>query len=82
MMKPDEMRDRFAQLQTEIDHIRGLAAPVREAYDAKRNEIMRLEREELRPIVAKMQEIEAPLYDMQQELAMISRALNGRTGRN
>lgn len=74
------MQARFRELTGEIEHIRGLAAPHRQAYEDKRNELMQRERDELYPLKQKMREIEQPLYDMQQEMAMISRALGGKTG--
>jgi len=77
---PEELRARFRTVQMEIAQMRALAAPHRSAYENKRNELMQRERDELDPLKAKMKEVEEPLYDLQQELAALSRALGGKTG--
>lgn len=81
-MKPshEALRARFRTLQLEIEQVRAQAAPYRTAYDNKRNELANREREELGPLKSSMKEVEAPLYNLEQELASISRQLRGKTG--
>lgn len=80
MPTPDEMRARFHRLNVEIDDIRAKAKPHRDAYEAKRAELEQKEQRELKPLEAMMREAEVQLHDLQQEQAMLSRALGGRVG--
>lgn len=76
----DSMRARFHALCDQRDACRKEAQPFRDAYDAKRQEIVAKEKAELSPIISKLKEIEAPLFDLDQEIAIIARALKGLTG--
>lgn len=80
MPSQDEMRARFRQVDREITAIREQARPHRDAYEAKRAEIEAKRDRELKPLENIMKEAEAQLHDLQQEQAMLSRALGGRVG--
>lgn len=80
MPSQDEMRARFHQVDNEIAAIRKQARPHREAYEDKRAEIEAKRDRELKPLETVMKEAEAQLHDLQQEQAMLSRALGGRVG--
>lgn len=77
---PDALRVRFHALCDQRDAIRKEAAPIRAAYDAKRQEVAAKEQAEITPLVAKLKTIEAPLFDLDQEIAAVARALGGKTG--
>lgn len=78
-MKPDEMRARFHTLGKQRGEILAKAAPARAKYDAMRAEEGQL-RERMKPVIAEIKAIEAPLYEIDNERGMIARALNGKTG--
>lgn len=73
---PDSLRARFHELGTQRDAIIGKATPLREKRDALVNKA----REDEKAINDKIREAEAGLYDLDQERAMIVRALGGKTG--
>lgn len=76
-LSPDALRERFAELKPLVDAKLAESAPLREQLSAQWDSLTRKEEEALRQqIVA----AEAGLHDMQNELAMIARALGGRTG--
>lgn len=79
MMNPDEMRARFHALGKQRAEIEAKAAPVRLQYNALRDEAEAL-RLKMRPMIDELKSIEKPLYDIDQERSMITRALGGRTG--
>jgi len=70
------MQQRFHELTTQINAIREKSAPLREERDWLVNSnvgrIQELER--------MYKELEAPLFDMEQERAALARALKGKTG--
>lgn len=76
---PDEMRQRFHALGRQRQEIIARAAPVRERYEVKAAAI-EAAKTEARPLLDELKAIEAPLYDIEQERATISRALGHRTG--
>lgn len=76
----DEMRKQFYQLGREIAEIRATARPHRERYEDKRREIEEKRDRELRPLKKVLLEAEAQLHVLQQEQAVLSRALGGRVG--
>lgn len=79
-MSPDAMRARFWEATAELEAIRSTAKPLRDEYDAKSQEIARLEREALQPLRAKLKAIEAPCYDLDMERSALARALNRKVG--
>lgn len=76
MMDPTALRKRFSELTAEAASIRAQSAPSRGAYDA---EVARHTQAAV-PLEQAIREAEAGLYGIEQERAMISRALNGKTG--
>ncbi len=78
-MKQEEMRARFHALGKQRDEVLAKAAPSRAKYDAMRAQEAQL-REQMKPIIAEIKAIEAPLYEIDNERGMIARALNGKTG--
>jgi predicted nuclease with TOPRIM domain len=75
-----QMRARFHEAAAELAALRERATPHRAAYEAKRNELMERERTELKPLEEAMKAAEAGAFELQQEIAMLSRALGGKTG--
>lgn len=76
MMDPTVLRKRFSDLTAEATSIRAQSAPFRDAYNA---EVARHTRAAA-PLEQAIREAEAKLYEIEQERAIISRALNGKTG--
>lgn len=74
--KPSELRARFAELQTLRASIVAASEPKRKERDA----IVAESTAALAPIDADIKRIEAELFDLDQEAALIARALGGRTG--
>lgn len=74
---PDALRERFAAIKAEKDTVLAESAPIREELDALRAEIDKLEAE-AHPLRQQIRKVEVPLYDLDQEAAMIARALGGR----
>lgn len=77
----DDLRREFHKLKAEID---GLLDnhdndPALAAYEKKRNEILKIEREELAPLKTKVKELRKGLYEKQNRLARLKRMLNGET---
>lgn len=77
---PEAMRAEFQRLVTKRDALAAEAAPAREAYDAKRNEIAAREAAELTPLAEAVKAAEADLFQVNQDIAELSRWLKGRTG--
>lgn len=73
---PDTLRARFAELGATRDAILAVSAPLREARDACVNEARATET----TLNAGIAEVEDGLFAIDQERAMIARALGGRTG--
>jgi hypothetical protein len=76
MFDPDSMRKRFHELSTKRESILAVSAPLR----AKRDEAVAVYESVARPLEAQIKEAEAGLYEIEQERAVIARALNGKTG--
>ena len=77
---PEQMRQAFHQAKMKHDTLRAEVQPLRDEYDAMSQEMDRLRREKLEPLRAKLKEKEAPILDLQKEMALLARALNGKTG--
>jgi uncharacterized coiled-coil DUF342 family protein len=73
---PEAMRARFAELQAQAEAIRAKSGPLREKRDALVNEAGEKER----ALNEKIAEAEAGLFEIDNEIALISRALGGKTG--
>ena len=73
---PDTMRKRFHELNTKREAILAVSAPLR----AKRDEAVAAYESVARPLEAQIKQAEAGLFEIDQERAMISRALRGKTG--
>lgn len=76
MFDPDTMRKRFHELGAQRDAITAKSAPLR----ARREAAVHLYESVARPLEAQIREIETGLYEIDQERAVIARALNGKTG--
>lgn len=76
MFDPDTMRARFRELAAKRAEILAVSAPLR----AKRDEATAVYEAVVRPIEAQVKQIEAPLFAIDQERAVIARALSGKTG--
>lgn len=75
----DSMRQRFHEAGAEKDAILSQSAPLRAQEDQIRSQIDVL-RNQLLGIVAQRKNVEAPIYDLDQERAVIARSLGGKTG--
>lgn len=73
---PASLRARFHVLRPMRDAIRAQSAPLRQERDAIEAEA----RAKIAPIDARIKELEAPLEAIKQEMAIIVRALDGKTG--
>lgn len=71
---PEKMRARYAELTAKGEEIRAKAAPMREARDAFANEA----RDKELAMNAEIAEVEAGLGQIDNERALISRALGGK----
>lgn len=72
---PEKMRARFAELRKELEKRQAKLAPLREKRDrllAKQSEAGKL--------AVRIKEQQAPLAAIEEEMAVIARALNGKTG--
>jgi hypothetical protein len=72
---PEEMRDRFAELGKKRETILAKSGPLREARDKHSNDAAAKERQ----MNARILKAEEGLVDIATEMAMISRALGGKT---
>lgn len=72
---PDVLRERFAELTAQRDAILAQSVPLRETRDAA----IAAARAERVTADTAILAIEAPLFDIDQERALITRALNGQT---
>lgn len=74
-----DLQKQFHALGKQKAEIEAKIKPVADRYDALR----RLQNEldaQLKPIVADLKALRGPLYDIDNERAALSRALNGKTG--
>jgi len=80
-MNPEEMRKRFHENRRQREAIIAKSAPLRK----ERDDLVQAYEPRVRELERQIKEAEqganASLYDLDQEAAMISRALNGKTGR-
>lgn len=76
MFKPNELRARFAEIKVQVEAIESASAPLRE----KRDRHVQKAREAEDKMNAEIKAAEAGLFDLKQEMGMIVRALNGKTG--
>lgn len=74
-MTENEMRQRFAQLQGEVNSILAVSGPLRDQYTAASQQA----EAQLKALAEQFQAAEAGLFEKQQELAAIARYLNGKT---
>lgn len=79
MTSEDTMRKRFWDLMAERDRVLAQSAGPRSQREALQAEIAERERA-IKPLTETIREIEKPLYDIDQERAMLARALGGKTG--
>lgn len=73
---PDTMRKRFHELNAKREAILAVSTPLRD----KRNEAVATYESVVKPLEAQIKQAEACLYEIDQERAVISRALRGKTG--
>lgn len=76
----EEMRAEFHQLCKERDAIIAKAAPHRAKYDSARARLIEMELKEVKPHEVATKQAEAQLFQTNQKIAQLSRALGGRTG--
>jgi vacuolar-type H+-ATPase subunit D/Vma8 len=74
----DLIRARFHELREEIDAIEAVSMPLREKRDAIFAKAQAIE-DTAKPLDAQILDAEAGLYEKKNELAMLSRALGGKT---
>lgn len=72
------MRARFAELQAQIAAIEAVSTPLRDQRDAIVRQAQALA-DTAKPLEAQIVTAEAGLYEAKNELASLSRALNGKT---
>lgn len=75
----EDMRAQFHQLGAEREKIREASAPLRAQRDALREQQAAL-REQIKAIDAQVREIEMPMFEIDNDRAMIARVLGRRTG--
>ena len=78
-LDPVAMRARFHELGKQKQAIHEQAAPHRKAYEQSRAQIDAL-RDLAETHAAQARQIEAPLFDIDQERGNLALALNGKTG--
>jgi uncharacterized coiled-coil DUF342 family protein len=74
----DLLRTRFAEACAERDAIAAELAPLREQRDAVLAKAQAAAAK-ADPLIARIKDLERPLFDLHNEIAIISRALGGRT---
>lgn len=74
------MQQRFHELARERDKLLEAIKPLQDKYDALRAEENAISAR-IKPIAAELRAAKAPLYDIDNERAALSRALNGQTGK-
>lgn len=75
----NDMQVKFHALGKQKAEILEKSKPLREQYEALRAKQQAIELE-IKPVKAAMREIEAPLFDIDNERGALARALNGKTG--
>jgi len=76
----EALRARFHALTARRDEILGASMPLREARDAEINPLLEEVRVRREHYDAQIRELEAGLFDLDQERANLVRALKGQTG--
>jgi len=76
MMNPSALRSRFAELGEQRDAVLAVSAPLREDRDA----IAQTAAARMATLDETIMTAESGMFDIDQERAMIARALGGRTG--
>ena len=76
MFDPETMRKRFRDLAAQKEAMRAAADPLRAERDAATAACDAI----VKPLEQKLRQIEAPLFAIDQERAVIARALSGKTG--
>lgn len=74
-----EFRDRFHAAKDKVAAIQAKSAPLHEQRNALRVKTEEAHKNEL-AVVSQIKSVEEPLYDLQNEMAAMSRALSGKTG--
>jgi len=74
---PTAMRARFHELRAQIKDIESKSAPFRQEHDR----VAQTMEAKCKELAAKFKAIEAPLFDLKNEMGMIARALGGKTGK-
>ena len=75
-LNPDNLRTRFAELGEQRDDILAASGPLRDQRDA----VARDAQEKMAALDGRIRAAEDGLFDIDQERALISRALGGKTG--
>lgn len=73
------MQKRFHSAVAERDKRRADLAPLRREIDDIRAQQSALD-EKLAPLKARLREAEAPIVELEREMGLIAKALNGKTG--
>lgn len=73
---PEAMRRRFAELTTKRDEILQQSTPLRE----QRDRMLADHQQQQKNLNDEIAKVETGLFDIDQERAMLARALNGKTG--
>lgn len=72
----DEMRAEFRKLREEIKALEISIAPFRDQYDKITQDFHK----KIKPLTAKIKDMEKPLFDLKNRMGTIVRALGGKTG--
>lgn len=75
-LSPAALREKFAHLSAEVDAVLAASTPLREERDA----IAHAAAAQQADLNRRIEEIEAGLFEKRQQVALIARALNGKTG--
>ena len=76
-LSPDKLRKRFHELRATVADIETKSAPIRQEYD-RVSQTMEMQ---CKKLAAQFKAIEAPLFDLKNEMGLIARALQGKTGK-
>lgn len=79
MFDPVTMRRRFADITAQREALMAKVAPLRQRYEAALAQEQKI-KAQIRPLLDELKAAEKPLFDLDQERAIIVRALAGRTG--
>lgn len=73
------MQQRFHELGRQKADIEARIKPIQDVYDALRRQQNDLDAQ-LKPVIEQLKAAKAPLFEIDNERAALSRALNGQTG--